>query len=332
MKKIVIALWVIILPLTSSAFLTAAQEQPPCDSSVFSQIDAALTEAQASLSNGDTAKAGELLSSAQTLAASCTGASESGGATAPVSNTVVTSNAEWTPVIQEFDGVPMVQVPAGCFTMGSTDEQLSYLATLGGDKGNYASEQPAVEVCFEQGFWIDQYEVTNAQFEQLGGAAATRSYWQGAQQPREQITWFEARDFCAKRGGRLPSEAEWEYASRGPDSLTYAWGNEFIADNVYYNKNAGGQTNNVGGRAEGISWTGAYDMNGNTWEWTSSIDKPYPYDAADGREDANDMESPRVLRSGSWYSASLFVHSAYRYRDVPTSQNNYRGFRCARSE
>jgi formylglycine-generating enzyme required for sulfatase activity len=87
-------------------------------------------------------------------------------------------------VIRAFDGVEMVLMPPGCFMMGTAD-------------WNWAG--PSHEVRFDQPSWIDRYEVTNEQFEQLGGHAATPGYWMDADRRREKIIWFEARDFRVLR-------------------------------------------------------------------------------------------------------------------------------------
>ena len=127
--------------------------------------------------------------------------------------TPVTQNEDWTPIERDFDGVAMVLVPAGCFMMGYED----------GDD----DEGPIHEQCFSTPFWIDKYEVTNAQFKRFAGLADTQSQWLDEDHPRENITWDEAQQFCVLRGARLPSEAEWEYAARGPNNLIYPWGNAF---------------------------------------------------------------------------------------------------------
>ncbi|MCP4245829.1 MAG: SUMF1/EgtB/PvdO family nonheme iron enzyme, partial [bacterium] len=249
---------------------------------------------------------------------------------APDSTTVVTANADWTPVVAERDGVEMVLVPAGCFMMGSTDEQIEYAAYLEGQREWFADEQPVHEQCFEEPFWIDRYEVTNAQFDAFGGAAGLDSYRTDPNRPREQITWFEARDFCALRGARLPTEAEWEYAARGPDSLVFPWGNDFVADNVVYEGNSLYNTADVGSKPGGMSWVGAYDLSGNVWELVSTLYEAYPYHADDGREGVPDDTDERVLRGGSFVLVGDDLRAASRSSGSPDGGSVDVGFRCAR--
>jgi formylglycine-generating enzyme required for sulfatase activity len=232
----------------------------------------------------------------------------------------VTANEQWEgkQVIQEINGVEMVLVPAGCFMMGSTDSQAEI------------NEQPVHEQCFEAPFWIDRYEVTNAQFAAFAGVAGRASNWTEGDRPRESITWFEARDYCEKRGARLPTEAEWEYAARGPDNLLYPWGNDFVGDHVVYGENSGGETAPVGSRPAGDSWVGAADMSGNVWEWVSTLYQDYPYVAEDGREDTNNSTYVRVLRGGSWVSFNMQVLRAPdRGNIIPVNVNDSLGVRCA---
>ena len=228
----------------------------------------------------------------------------------------ITRNEDWTPQEQEFDGVTMVLVPAGCFMMGSTT----------GD----SDEAPVHEQCFDTPFWIDKYEVTQAQFAEFGGQKADANYFAGDELPVEQITWFEARDYCELRGGRLPTEREWEYAARGPNNLTYPWGNDFVADNVVYSNNSNRRTAPVGSRAGGVSWVGAIDMSGNVLEWVSSLYGAYPYDETD--ENISNNSSVRVLRGGSWYSILTDVRSVYRGGSTPTVRGIDVGLRCVRSQ
>lgn len=229
------------------------------------------------------------------------------------------SNPNWTPVERDFDGVTMVLVPAGCFMMGSTSSD---------------DEQPVHEQCFDAPFWMDKTEVTQSQFQRLGGVKSSDNRFAGADRPVERIVWFEAYDFCELRDARLPTEREWEYAARGPDNLLYPWGNEFIADNVVYSGNSNNQTAVVGSRPAGISWVGALDMSGNVLEWISSLYASYPYNVADGREAdmRHSADVLHMLRGGSWYNNIGGLRAPVRFRSLPLGwDGSLVGFRCARS-
>ena len=230
----------------------------------------------------------------------------------------MTANAQWKPEFQSFDGVVMQLVPPGCFTMGTPNPP-----------PGFEDEKPTKKICFDQPFWIDKTEVTQAQFKRWGGQAAQTPAFVGDNRPVESITWFEAGDFCTRRGAHLPTEAEWEYAARGPDNLVYPWGNDFDSSRVVYFSN---QTSDVGRLTAGASWVGALDMSGNVFEWTGSLYETYPYDKEDGRESLEDHEKKRVLRGGSWFLNYEYVlRAAFRYRYLPSIVYNYFGFRCARS-
>jgi formylglycine-generating enzyme required for sulfatase activity len=222
----------------------------------------------------------------------------------------VASNAAWTPVIQSFDGVDMVQVPPGCFMMGNENGR--------------RDERPVTQVCFDTPYWIDRYEVTNKVYGSPG-------VFEGDQKPRENLTWLEARDSCASRGARLPTEAEWEYAARGPDNLIYPWGNTLIEDNLVFDRNNNNAVADVGSRPAGVSWVGAFDLAGNVWEWVNSIYKRYPYDATDGREDDSDTTSQRVYRGGIGSYIDNGAGATMRFKLAPDGRDWYVGFRCARS-
>ena len=248
--------------------------------------------------------------------------SSSGGAK------ILTNNA-WQPVFdtQEINGytVTLVLVPAGCFMMGSSD-------------GN-SDERESHEICFDEPFYIDQYEVSNEQFNALEGQAARSSSWTDSNLPRENIRWDEARDFCKEnRGARLPTEAEWEYAARGPENWIYPWGNEFdrAALNcelvVCWSDGYDDKTAPIGTYETGKSWVDAYDLSGNVQEWVSTIyDQdvyPYPYATADGRETTESFNTYRVTRGGSWSFGSGDLRSADRFGHANSRADSDLGFRC----
>jgi serine/threonine protein kinase/formylglycine-generating enzyme required for sulfatase activity len=228
----------------------------------------------------------------------------------------VTANDQWEPVIEEKNGIEMALVPAGCFRMGSLD----------GD----SDEAPVHEVCAEEPFWIDLYEVTNEAFGSLG----CELYSSQPDQPRNCVNWVDALAHCEARGARLPTEAEWEYAARGPDRLVYPWGNEFVADNVVFSGNNPDSTALVGSKPNGVSWIGAYDLSGNVWEWVNDW-----YDSAYYSTLSNGMVNPlgpesgsrRALRGGSWGNDTGGLRAANRNWGTPGYIADDVGFRCALS-
>lgn len=232
-------------------------------------------------------------------------------------------NADWKPVVQAFDGVPMVQVPAGCFTLGME---------------GYDDETPLTRICFDASFWIDQMEVSQQQFARFGGQAQRPSHFSGDDLPVESLSWYEARDYCAQRGARLPTEAEWEYAARGPENFIYPWGNDWNPAVLVWKDETTEMTGIVGSYPAGASWVGALDMAGNVSEWVSSIYSPYPYDADDGREDIRDQaddgqdDPARILRGNAWTGDEpvLFRASNRQREGVPDTGSYSFGVRCVR--
>jgi iron(II)-dependent oxidoreductase len=248
----------------------------------------------------------------------------------------VRRNGEWQPVIRRLDSLDMALVPEGCFTMGSTPLQLteaidSCKRFFGGGKCQVdfvQSETPLHEVCFDRPFWIGETEVTNREY---GSSSSTdmQTMYRGPSWPRETVTWQEASKFCKAKNARLPTEAEWEYAARGPDGLIYPWGDEFHLERLTSGKLS---PDNVASVPEGVSWVGAFDMSGGVAEWVADWYAPFsqvsatnPHGPADGQE--------RVLRGGSWFSfASFFVRTTHRESASPDTANSTIGFRCARDQ
>jgi formylglycine-generating enzyme required for sulfatase activity/protein-disulfide isomerase len=241
---------------------------------------------------------------------------------------VGSSNSYWTPVVQEFNWIPFVKVPAGCFMMGSE---------AGGD-----GEKPVHEVCLSE-FWIMQTEVTNTQYRRcvddgactLPGVATFYSDPDYADHPVVYVDWRQANDFAVWLDGQLPTEARWEYAARGPEGWEYPWGEEWDQSWVIGNRSSSEGTASVGSRPEGASWVGALDMSGNVWEWVADwYDADYYAALADGAVNPRGPGSGeyRVLRGGSWNDTyASFFRAAYRLLRYPNFRDLKYGFRCARS-
>jgi len=277
----------------------------------------------------------------------------------------VTHNTEWEPVIQDFDGVEMALVPAGCFMMGTPEEEIvgtiDLCETYYGEcfREWFEGETPQHEVCFEEPYWIDVYEVTNTEFAAFlksqgdqteNGAtffdASSRHAhihervhgWSidngNGNHPAIEVTWYGASAYCEWLGAHLPTEAEWEYATRGPDGLIYPWGNQFIADYVVWGENSGRQTAEVGSRPEGISWVGVYDMSGNVSEWvTDWYDANYYSTLSDAviNPQGPNIGIARVVRGGSSHTVTpTGLRGTYRIYIHPTDSYDTLGFRCAR--
>jgi eukaryotic-like serine/threonine-protein kinase len=265
--------------------------------------------------------------------------------------------------ISETDQMEMIFIPSGEFTMGTEDIEAQRIYTGNG----VAYPETPQHTVYLDSYWIDKYEVSTGQYAKCvengvckpageinNPVLAGLEYYTSeeyANYPIINVSWFQARDYCGWVGRRLPSEAEWEKAARGVDGRKYPWGNEKVNDDLanFCDKDCTAghpnpsfndgypETAPVGSYPKGASPYGIMDMAGNVWEWTSTIPKPYPYDAADGREDEQDVAynskwPQRILRGGTWSNGIWWVRSSVRYRIVGVYINNNIGFRCASSE
>jgi formylglycine-generating enzyme required for sulfatase activity len=250
-------------------------------------------------------------------------------------------------------GIEQVWVPAGSFQMGTDDSSVRKLKALnptGFVLGELSSEQPQHEARITEGYWIDKYEVTNKAFRAFleDGGYQNQKYWSTAgwewliQQPIDQlprfclgnlpdnpiacVTWYEAEAYSKWRGGRLPTEAEWEFAARGPQSLAYPWGNDFDSDRCNVVDSQGLKP--VGSYPTGVSWVGAFDMAGNVMEWVHDWLGNYPAGTA---ENPTGPATGKVkVEKGGWWGSTLFVaRSAYRhFEDPPEYGDVHIGFRA----
>jgi formylglycine-generating enzyme required for sulfatase activity len=257
----------------------------------------------------------------------------------------------------------MIAIPGGSFFMGS-DEGLPF-------------EKPAHQVTL-QPFCIDEFEVTVERYKSCSEAgrckrAGTTNEWatitekdhktfdplcnirepeERAKHPVNCVDWEMAQKFCREQGGRLPTEAEWEFAARGPDGRKYPWGDDDpaadrlnacgkecmawgqkhgVEEKSMYDADDGfPNTAPVGSFPKGASRYGVQDVVGNVWEWVADWYGEYGKDEQTepkGPESGND----KVIRGGSWNgSYASWVRPTFRYKDAPTKRSYGIGFRCAR--
>ncbi len=257
-------------------------------------------------------------------------------------------------------GALMVYVSVGEFEMGSTEDEVDNALAVCSkyyedcDREWFEDELPVHTVALDE-FWIDRTEVTNAQYAQCVAAGGCDPPAKGYTSPSENygdsayddypvvnVSWHHAIAYCAWAGVRLPTEAEWEYAARGPEGRRYPWGDEYDgtrlnscdvrcrysrAERLFSDGYA--DTAPVGSYPDGASWCGALDLAGNVWEWTADLFGDYPSIRQVNPTGAS-AEERRVVRGGAWDDVSCFARGAYRHWDLPFYQIDSYGFRCAR--
>ncbi len=224
-------------------------------------------------------------------------------------------------LLSEKDGGVYEYVPGGEFTMGAEAANASA-----------EQEQPAHAASVD-GFWLQRTEVTNAQYARcVADGACTPPQVEGwdapelADHPVSYVDWQQANDYARWAGGRLPTEAEWERACRGDDTRLYPWGDQPpTAETANFGNNTG-DTLPVGSLPAGASPYGILDLSGNVWEWTSSLEQPYPYAADDGREDPT-ADGQRTARGGSFYYTQYQARCTARSGFAPTTANPNFGLR-----
>jgi iron(II)-dependent oxidoreductase len=227
-----------------------------------------------------------------------------------------------SPTLPQITGKDMVLIPTGDFQMGSND---------------YDSEKP-IHTVYLDAFYIDIYEVTNAQYKKFMDATKYKepSYWNDSKfnasnHPVVGVSWNDAVAYAKWAGKRLPTEAEWEKSARGGlVGKKYPWGDTLTHDDANYSGTGGKDkwenTSPVGSFAP--NRYGLYDMAGNVWEWCADwYDSKYYASSPKSNPKGPGSGKSAVLRGGSWDDyADLDLRVAARF--FPSGDLSLVGFRC----
>ena len=227
---------------------------------------------------------------------------------------------------------PMVEIPAGEFTMGLDEMQA------------LEDERPMHLVWVDR-FSMDLHEVATAQYAEFLSATHRPAPWQWHEmdllQARDRpvigVDWSDADAYCRWKGKRLPTEAEWEKSARGTDGRLYPWGNQVPRKDLA-NFALGARFSYsqvlmpVQSYEFGKSPYGLYHMAGNVWEWVQDWYAVNYYEVSPERNPQGPEQGQlKVLRGGSWSDLPKYLLTYGRFRLPPETRNSYTGFRCARS-
>ena len=242
-------------------------------------------------------------------------------------------NELMNPGVRKTDDAQMVAIPGDTFTMG--------------DPRGAIDEKPAHEVTLSD-YWIDAYEVTNGQYalcvadgvctEPHEVKSFRRTSYYGNPEfdnyPVIYVDWSQAAAYCEWAGGRLPTEAEWEYAAKGPEGNAYPWGNTFVAANLNYSGNGNYDTLAVDANPDDVSSFGVYNLGGNVSEWVADRYQENWYSTTNQPIDPTgpDYGNYRVIRGSSAQTAENNARTADRFYAIGTSFALDRGFRCVVSD
>lgn len=227
---------------------------------------------------------------------------------------------------------PMVTIQAGSFWMGRDGTEA------------LEDERPRHEVWLDE-FSIDLHEVTTEGYARFLADTQRQSpaFWeqvnlvQHGTRPVVGVSWEDAAAYCAWRGARLPTEAEWEKAARGTDERRYPWGNQKpTLDLANFALGARFSYEQVllpvGQFPKGKSPYGVQDMAGNVWEWVSDWYVGNYYEVSPARNPQGpDQGQFKGLRGGSWSDLPKYLLTYGRFKLLPTTRNSFTGFRCAKS-
>ena len=228
----------------------------------------------------------------------------------------------------------MVFIPAGEFFMGSNDG---------------SNDAKPVRKVYLDGYSIDKYEVTFAQFYQFIGLTGHRKprlagYLSASVtediplfikpfNPVVGVSWDDAVEYCQWKGKRLPTEAEWEKAAKGPDQRKWPWGNEESSEFANLIGDDGAPyTAPVNQFKRDVSPYGVYDLAGNVMEWVADWYNQDSYRVLPVRNPVGVSEGDsRVIRGASWNDSIKRAQTSIRFKMYPEYRDVTIGFRCAKT-
>jgi formylglycine-generating enzyme required for sulfatase activity len=235
----------------------------------------------------------------------------------------------------------MVLISAGTFQMGSELNQ-GYKTCMETNtickKKWFSDEQPVHKLKLKT-FHIDIYEITQQEFE--GVMKENPSEYEGLNRPVENVTWFEAANYCERLGKRLPTEAEWERAARGKTDSVFWWGNKADSGKANFCDVHCEKPWKVNQLDDGFSFTapvgslapnnyGLFDMAGNVYEWVDDwYDEDYYRYSPEENPLGPKKGKKKIMRGGSWINYPTGVRSADRTDSKPNARMGFVGFRCA---
>lgn len=219
----------------------------------------------------------------------------------------------------------MALIPAGEFILGVDNSR--------------RRAGPAHKV-YVDAFFMDSTEVTQERYEKLIGENPSK--FKGPKRPVERITWFEARDYCEKKGKRLPTEAEWTYASRAGSTTLYPWGDKMLSWKANFcdvhctlrwkNKHLkDGYEHTAPVGQYPTNDFGLFDMFGNVWEWVWDWqDADYYADSPYKNPQGPSTGKHKLYLGNSWFNQTRQFKSYNRYWHYPYVRSGNVGFRCAK--
>lgn len=257
----------------------------------------------------------QLISEAFQIEKALLGEESGAGTTSPATQPDAVPDA----VKNKYPG--MIYIPEGWTVIGSNS----------GDPGEMPPHKVHVAA-----FYISRYEVTNqeyAEFVHATGHAPPRHWTDGAippgleTHPVNWVSFVDAEAYCLWKGGRLPTEEEWEYAAHGPKPRLYPWGDTFDSNRANTWESNRHDTAPVGSYPQGESPFGVEDMAGNVFEWVNSFFRAYPGAKIHLKEFDRHL---RVLRGGSWNFNAYYARTTHRFARSGAEIGRSFGFRFAR--